>query len=282
VGSSLRQIVPTRAQSAEDFERDARLRRFIADCLALKCRPAFIFRRVKQEFSLPWNEKTFGFFLRHKVTQEDIDDALARLETGEIRATVRVEGGKTRYYVEPDRRLEYAKPVALDPRRSLGGQLRGMRSFRRQLDAALDNLTVAMEEAEEAKSAGELDVPHIERCVEGFRTIMQAIYPVVGASSVDIKDREIRLGVLGALAFDDAVPPKDRVAAVQVASRIVGDFQKARENEHDLNLKEMADRVVRQAMDRYQITREEAIAGLAEECPEIVGWLKIEATGKRA
>lgn len=282
MGSSLRQIVPTRAQSAEDFDRDARLKRFIADCLALKCKPAFIYRRARQEFSLPWNEKVFKYFLQNKVTQEDLDDALARLETGDIRATVRVEGGRTRYYVEPDRKLEYAKPVTLDPRLTLKGQLRGLLSFRRTLDAALDTLTVAMVEAEEADSEGALAAEHIVAAHEGFRMVMQAIYPVIGAQSVDIKDREVRLGVLGALAFSEGVPPKDRVAAVQVASRIVGDFQKARENEHDLNLKEMAERVVRQAMDRYEISREEAVAGLAKECPEIVGWLKIEATARPA
>lgn len=269
--------------SSEQFRERERMKRFIADSLAVKSKKPVICEQMMATFGGRWTPHILDTFIRRHLTQNDLDEAVERFQTGEIRGKVVVQKGKTVFIVEPETQLDFGphgnhatvKPLASKTLKHRASQLLA-------LDRSLKNamLECAQETAklQDAILRDNVTEGMLHRVEEAYRAVLQAIYPVAVSALVDIKDRDARLGILGTIAFDSAVDPPARIKAVETSSRILGDFQRARSNEADTNLRAMAERIVAQGISRTGLGREEVVKMLAADVPEIIQWLQTKPT----
>jgi hypothetical protein len=272
--------VPSRSKSAtpESIDRDRRLARFIADCLAVRNTKPFIRKRIREEFGLPWSDKTLNFFIDNKISQDDHDQALARLERGEIIAAPKVVNGRQMLIVESERPIAFA-PVS-GPKRvneNPTHRLNTLRALADAVEAGAKLINDKLNEAEEALREGTLSHAESFALETALRSLAGALAPVALDAAADIKDRDTRLSVLASIAFNQGVKESDRVKAVEVSSRILGDFQRARANDHDVSLKQLAERIVTQGMERTGLPREQVVKMIAKTTPEITQWLSIRS-----
>lgn len=264
--------VPVQFKELSELEKEQRITRFLANNLVLKNKRALIKEQLEEKLGIKWPWKTLDYWLKFKITKADMDDAYARLERGEIQATLQQRGKLVVAIVEPDAIIPIGTEAVYEARAkgpSEREELNNYRILHKNLSAAVRAVDEALRKTEQKptpENVGELAAT--------FRGVLRSIYPAVASSIVDIKNREARLGVLGALAFDDATDTKARVNAVIAAARILGDFQKPRQNEHDTNMRQLAERFVKEGIARTGKDREEVIEILARDCPEIVSWLQ--------
>jgi hypothetical protein len=273
--------------SADDFRERERTKRFIADCFAVKAKKAFICEQLEQHFGGRWRISTLDTFVRRFVTQDDLDAAVERFQAGELRGRVVVHRGKTAFLVEPETKLEFGpsgnhtQTVALTSR-SPKHRASQLLALGKSLSLAMEDVGKALTQLKDSARTDNILPAQIDAVEESFRGILQAIYPVAVSALIDIKDRDARLGVLGTIAFDAEVPPAARIKAVETSSRILGDFQKARDNDQDNNLKLLAERIVSEGIQRTGMAREDVIQLLAVDTPEIIQWLQTPTKTTRA